>query len=40
MTLEGVSYDETCTTLEALPELARKIGFRGKVFATNTVAFR
>jgi len=34
---EGWSYDETYATLEALPELAHKLGFRGKVPAASTV---
>jgi transposase len=36
--LEGWSYDETYATLEALPELAHKAGFRGKIPAASTVA--
>lgn len=36
--LEGWSYDETYATLDALPELAAKLGFRGKVPAASTVA--
>ena len=36
--LEGWSYDETYATLEALPELAHKVGFRGKIPAASTVA--
>lgn len=36
--LERWSYDETHATLEALPELARKLGFRGRVPAASTVA--
>ena len=35
---EGWSYDETYATLEALPELARKLGFRKTVPAASTVA--
>jgi transposase len=34
---EGWSYDETASTLEALPELAHTLGFRGKVPAASTV---
>ncbi len=34
---EGWSYDETYANLEALPELARKLGFRAKVPAASTV---
>lgn len=34
---EGWSYDETYVYLEALPELARKLGFRFKVPAASTV---
>lgn len=36
--LEGWSYDEAYATLEALPELAARLGFRGKVPAASTVA--
>jgi len=36
--LEGWSYDKTHATLEALPELAAKLGFRGKAPAASTVA--
>jgi len=36
--LEGWSYDETYATLEALPELAAKLGFRERLPAASTVA--
>lgn len=36
--VEGWSYDETYATLEVLPELARKLGFRKTVPAASTVA--
>ena len=35
--LEGRSYDETYTILEALPELAAQLGFEREVPAPSTV---